>query len=59
MDMDAAAADGILLWGSILALAGGAYALAGGAGVSIAIGFVVFVNFQREKLTRDIRAARS
>jgi hypothetical protein len=59
MDTYSVAADGILLWGSIIALAGGAYALAGGAGVSIALGFVVFINFQREKLTRDIRADRS
>jgi Flp pilus assembly protein TadB len=52
-DMDVAA-TAILLWGSAALLAGGAYWIAGIPGVCIAIGFVIFINFQREMLVNAI-----
>jgi hypothetical protein len=50
------AATAILLYSSIALMAGGAYGIIGGAGVCVAIGFVIFVNLMREKLEMAIRA---
>jgi hypothetical protein len=52
-------AHGVANWGSTALMAVGAYWMAGIPGISITLGFVVFISYQRERLVEAIRARRS